>query len=176
VSCNPQQNGVAERKNRTISEAARAMMYDQNLPLSLWAEVSSTTVYIQNRCPCKALEAKTPEEVFTVIKPSVDHLRIFGSPVYVHIPKEKRTKLEPSEKKGTFVGYNETSKAYRIYIPGQKFIEVSRDVTFHKEVAFRRAKEFPCDSGEQEAPSLNSSDCHLTLKSVIFPSYGIMAH
>jgi hypothetical protein len=135
----------------------RAMMYDQNLPLSLWAEAASTAVYIQNRCPHKALEAKTLEEVFTGIKPLVDHLRIFGSPVYIHIPKEKRTKLEPSGKKGTFVGYSETSKAYRIYIPGQKFIEVSRDVTFREEAVFRRARELPCDLEEQEALPLDSS-------------------
>jgi hypothetical protein len=110
----------------TICEVARAMMYDQNFSLSLWAEAASTTVYIQNRCPHKALEEKTPEEVFIDKKPSVDHLRIFGSLVYIHVPKEKRTKLEPSGKKGTFLGYNETSKAYQIYVPGQKFIEVKR--------------------------------------------------
>jgi hypothetical protein len=94
------------------------------------------------------LEEKTLEEVFTSKKPSVDHLRIFGSPVYIHVPKEKRTKLEPSGKKGTFVGYSETSKAYRIYVPGQKYIEVSRDVTFHEEIAFRRSRELPCDTEE----------------------------
>jgi hypothetical protein len=88
------------------------MIYDQNLSLSLWAEVASIAVYIQNRCPHKALEEKTPEEVFTGKKPSVDHLRSFGNLVYIHVPNKKRTKLEPSGKKGTFVGYSETSKAY----------------------------------------------------------------
>jgi hypothetical protein len=59
------------------------------------------------------------------------------------------------------LGYSETSKAYRIYIPGQKFIEVSRDVTFHEETAFRQARELPCDSKEQEAPPLDPSDSPL---------------
>ena len=60
---------------------------------------------------------KTPEEVFTTKKPGVDHMRIFGTPVYVHMPKEKRVKLEPSGKKDIFVGYNDCSKAYRVYVP-----------------------------------------------------------
>jgi hypothetical protein len=106
-------------------------------------------------------EEKTPEEVFTGINPSIVHLRIFGSPVYIHIPKEKRTKLEHSGKKETFVGIRETSKAYRIYIPGQKFMEVSRDVTFHEEAIFRRARELPCDTEEQEAPSPEPSNSPL---------------
>ena len=56
--------------------------------------------------------------------------------MYIHVPKEKRTKMEPSGKKGTLVGYSETSKAYRIYVLGQKYIEVNRVVTFDEEVAF----------------------------------------
>ena len=111
VSYNPQQNGVVERKNRTICEVAKAMMHDIDLPSSLWTEAAGTTVYLQNRCPHFLLGDKTPEEKFTVVKPAVGHLRIFGCPVYIHVPKEKRSKLEPSRKKGIFVGYSETSKA-----------------------------------------------------------------
>jgi hypothetical protein len=75
------------------------------------------SMYVQNRSPHKILGNKTPEEVFTGKKPKVSHLRIFGYPMYIHVPKEKRMKLEPLGKKGTFVGYNETLKAYTIYIP-----------------------------------------------------------
>ena len=141
VPYNPQENGIVERKNRTICEAAKAMMFDQDLPNSLWVEATSTAVYIQNRCPHAILDDKTPEEAFSGKKPDVRHLRVFGCPVYIHVPKEKRTKMEPSSKKGIFVGYSESSKAYKIYVLGQKQIEVSRDVTFHEEVVFKRSRE-----------------------------------
>ena len=100
TSYNPQQNGVAERKNRTIMEAARAMLHDQDLPMHLWAEDAKIAVYVQNHNPHKVLMNKTPKEVFSDKKPEVIHLRIFGCPVYIHISKEKRTKLDPSGKKG----------------------------------------------------------------------------
>jgi hypothetical protein len=111
-----------------------------------------TAVYVQNRSPHKTLRNMTPEEAFTGVKPEVGHFRIFGCPVYIHVPKEKRTKLDPSGRKGTFVGYSESSKAYRIYIPGQRQIEVSRDVTFEEEVAFRRSRgsHMEIDSERQE--------------------------
>ena len=71
-------------------------------------------------------------------KPEVSHLKIFDCPVYVHIPKEKRTKLDPSGKKGIFVGYSEKSKAYRIYILGFSQIEINRDVTFDEYAGFTK--------------------------------------
>jgi hypothetical protein len=138
---NPQQNGVAERKNITIIEASKEMIHDQSLPMILWAEASMTTIYIQNMSPHQILKNMTPEEAFTVVNPEVGHFRIFGCPIYFHISKEKRSKLDPSGRKGTFVGYNESSKAYRIYIPGQRQIKVSKDLIFEEEITFRRSKE-----------------------------------
>jgi hypothetical protein len=61
-----------------------------------------------------------PEEAFTEVKPEIGHFRIFGCQVYIHVPKEKRIKLYPSSRKGTFVGYNVSLKAYQIYILGQR--------------------------------------------------------
>ena len=95
-------------------EAARTMLHYQDLPMHLWAEAARTAVYVQNHTPHRVLENKTHEEVFFGKKREVSHLRIFGCPVYIHIPKEKRMKLVPSGKKGIFMGYSEISKAYRI--------------------------------------------------------------
>ena len=66
---NPQQNGVAERKNRTIMEATRAMLHDQDLPMHLWAKVARTVMYVQNRTPHRILDNKTPEETFSEEEP-----------------------------------------------------------------------------------------------------------
>ena len=80
---------------------------------------------------------KTPEEAFKGKKPDISQLRIFGCLVYFHVPHEKISKLDTSGRKGTFVGYSETSKHYRIYILGQRKIEISRVVTFGEEATFR---------------------------------------
>jgi hypothetical protein len=112
---NPQQNNVAERKNTTIMEAVKTMIHDQDLPMCLWAKATMVAVYVQNRLSHSALGFKTSEEMFIGKKPEVSHLKIFGCPVFIHISKEKRNKLEPSGKKGIFVGYCEVSKAFRIY-------------------------------------------------------------
>jgi len=78
--------------------------------------------------------------------------------VYIHVPSNKRSKLDPSGRNGTFVGYSETSKGYRIYISGQRKIEVSRDVTFDEEVAFRKSRESHSreDKEEHEAPPVTT--------------------
>jgi hypothetical protein len=118
----------------------------------LWEKASMTIVYVHNRSPHKTLRNMTPEEASTRVKPKVGHFMIFRCPIYIHVPKEKRTKLYPSGRKCTFVGYSESSNAYRIYIPGQRQIEVSRDFTLEEEVSFMRSKGYhmEIDSERQE--------------------------
>jgi hypothetical protein len=82
----------------------------------------------------------TSEEMFTGKKPEVSHLKIFGCPVFIHIPKKKRNKLDPSGKNEIFVGYCEVSKAFRIYILGQHHIEISKDVTFDEDATLKKSK------------------------------------
>lgn len=139
----PKQNGVAKRKDRTIMEVVRSMLHDQRLPKFLWDEAKNTVVYVQNRCPHQALDSKTPEEMFTGKKPDVSHFRIFGSLVYFHVPKEIRNKLGASGKKGIFVGYSKNTKGYRIYVAGQREVEISHDVTFDEDMALSKVDNLP---------------------------------
>jgi hypothetical protein len=109
-------------------------------------------VYVQNRLSHSALGFKTPEEMFTGKKPEVSHLKIFGCPVFIHIPKEKRNKMEPSGKKGIFVGYCEVSKAFIIYIPGHRHIEINRDVTFDEYVVLKKSRRCHLEEVYEEEP------------------------
>ena len=78
--------------------------------------------------------------------------------MYIHIQKEKRTKLDPSRKKGIFVGYFEISKAYRIYFPWYKKIDISRDVTFDEDTAYNKSRKRPTeDTEEAEAPRIDDT-------------------
>jgi hypothetical protein len=95
VPYNPQQNGVAKRKIRTIVGAVRAMIHDQGLPKFLWEEACRTAVYLQNKSPHTVLGKLTLEEVFIGTKPDVSHIRIWGSVSYCRVPSEKRTKMDP---------------------------------------------------------------------------------
>lgn len=114
VPHNPEQNGAAERVNRTIIDKVRCMLTDSGLPKNVWAEAANTAVYIINRCPAEAIDFKIPEEVWTDRQVSVNHLRIFGSKVVAYIPKHKRQKLDNPGRDGVLVGYGEGQKGYRV--------------------------------------------------------------
>jgi hypothetical protein len=106
------------------------------------------TVYVQTMSPHRGLRDMTPEESFIGKEPKIGHLRIFGC----HVPQERRINLDPSSRKGVFVGYSESRKAYWIYIPRKRKIELSRDVTFEEDIAYRRSRHAESDSDEKEAP------------------------
>jgi hypothetical protein len=126
----PQQNGVAERANRAIMECARSMILAQGLELEFWGEAVNTAVYIENQCPTKTLDSKTPQEAWSGKKLDVSHLRIFGCKAFAHVPDEKRTKLESKSMPCVFLGYYQGTKAYRLMCVKTKRIIKSRDVVF----------------------------------------------
>jgi hypothetical protein len=90
--------------------------------------------------------------MFSGKKSEVNHLKIFGCTVFVHIPKEKRNKLDPSGKKGIFVGYCEVSKAFRFHIPGHHHIEISKDVTFDEDAALKKSRRCQVEQVYEEEP------------------------
>ena len=124
----PEQNGKAERLNRTLEERTRALLYDSSLSLNLWAEAMNTASYLRNLAPVAGLP-KTPWELFYGVQPDVSHLRTFGCLAYPLLPS-KRSKIAPVSNKGYLVGYERDSKAYRIYLPDISDVRVSKDVDF----------------------------------------------
>ncbi|MCO5547100.1 hypothetical protein L7F22_000542 [Adiantum nelumboides] len=126
----PQQNGVADHKNRHIAEVAQSLMSDKNMPPCYWAEAASTAVYTMNRTPIAAVHDMTLEETFTGKKPDVSHFKVFGCITYVHVPNELRTKLDPNAEKCVFIGYSFEQKGYKCYNPITRQVRVSRDVVF----------------------------------------------
>jgi hypothetical protein len=133
------------------------MIHDQDLPMCLWEEVAMAAIYVHNRLSHSVIGLKTLEKMFTGKKPKVIHLKIFGCPVFIHIPKEQRNKLDPSGKKGIFVGYCEVSKAFRIYILGQHHIEISRDVTFDEDAVLKKSKLCQLEEVYEEEPIILST-------------------
>ncbi|XLT27854.1 hypothetical protein HN873_059146, partial [Arachis hypogaea] len=126
----PQQNGVAERKNRTIMDMVRCMLKSKQMPKEFWAEAVATAVHILNKCPTKSVRDKTPEEAWSGKRPSIHHFRVFGCIAYAHVPDQLRKKLDNKGEKCIFIGYSTDSKAYKLYNPETKKVIISRDVTF----------------------------------------------
>ena len=126
----PDQNGVAERRNRTLLDMVRSMLSSSKLPRSLWSEALKTAVYILNRVPTKAVP-KTPFELWKGWKPSLRHMRVWGCPSEVRIYNPQEKKLDPRTISGHFIGYAERSKGYRFYCPSHSTrIVESRNAKF----------------------------------------------
>ncbi|RVW42708.1 Retrovirus-related Pol polyprotein from transposon TNT 1-94 [Vitis vinifera] len=118
------QNGVAERRNRTLKDMVRSMISHSTLPESLWGEAIKTAVYILNKVPSKAV-AKTPYELWTSKKPSIRHLHVWGCPVEARPYKPNEKKLDSRTMSYYFVGYSERSKGFKFYDPSiRSFFEM----------------------------------------------------
>nr|GEW91104.1 copia-type polyprotein [Tanacetum cinerariifolium] len=132
TSFSPHQNGVAERKNRTVINMVVSMMVAKNMPKKFWGEATVWSFYVLNRCPTKALTKLTPQEVWSGIKPTVQHFCVWGCLAHVHIPKQKRTQLDNKSQVCILTGVSEESKAYRLIDPHTLKVVVSKDVIFEE--------------------------------------------
>jgi hypothetical protein len=136
----PQQNGVAERKNRHLLEVARALLFSSKVPNYLWGDAVLTAAYLINRMPSKVLNFQTPINTFKECLPSTRFstdltLKIFGCTAFVHEHKNVG-KLEPRAIKCVFVGYSPTQKGYKCFDPKNKKMFVTMDVTFFENKPF----------------------------------------
>nr|CAD40363.2 OSJNBa0093P23.9 [Oryza sativa Japonica Group] len=127
----PQQNGVAERMNRTIISKARCMLSNAGLPKQFWAAAVSTTCYLINRSPSYAIDKKTPIKVWSGFPANYSDLRVFGCTAYAHVDNGK---LEPRAIKCIFLGYSSGVKGYKLWCPETKKVVISRNVVFHESV------------------------------------------
>ncbi|GJU08606.1 putative RNA-directed DNA polymerase [Tanacetum coccineum] len=130
VARTPQQNGVAERKNRTLIEAARTMLADSKLPTTFWAEAVSTACYVQNRVLVVKPHNKTPYELFKGIKPAIGFMKPFGCHVTILNTLDKLGKFDGKSDEGFFVGYSLSSKAFRVYNIRTRIVQENLHVGF----------------------------------------------
>ncbi|XP_039118034.1 uncharacterized protein LOC120253896 [Dioscorea cayenensis subsp. rotundata] len=113
VTRTPEQNGVAERKNKTVTEMAQTLLKEKSMLSEYWAEAVATAVHILNCSLTKVVEHQPPFEVLTGSKPSVDHFRVFGCLVYCYVDSQMRTKFDAKSFPAILIGYSDHSKAYK---------------------------------------------------------------
>ncbi|GJV78341.1 putative ribonuclease H-like domain-containing protein [Tanacetum coccineum] len=126
----PQQNGVAERKNRTLIEAARTMLADSLLPIPFWAEAINTACYVLNRVLVTKPQNKTPYEILIGKSPSISFMRPFGCPLTILDTLDSLGKFDGKSDEGYLLGYSTSSKAFRVYNKRTKRVEENLHIDF----------------------------------------------
>ena len=133
IPATPEQNGVAERFNRTLLDMARSMIHGAGLSKKFWGEATMSANYIRVRCSTTSVkDNKCPLELWTGIKPSIQHLRVFGCKVSVHVPDHQREKLDAHSWTGILVGYSSSQKGYRIWDSRRECVVTSQNLVFYE--------------------------------------------
>lgn len=133
----PQQNGVAERMNRTIMNKVRCMLSESGLGKQFWAESASTAVFLINKSPSSSIEFEIPDEKWTGHPPEYKTLKKFGSIANVH---SDQGKLNPIAKKGIFLGYPTGVKGLKVWLIEDRKCVVSKDIVFQEDQMYRDIK------------------------------------
>jgi transposase InsO family protein len=128
----PQQNGVAERNNRTLMDMVRSMIAGRNVPKVFWPEAIKWATHLMNRSPTLSVKDITLEEAWSGEKPAVHYFRIFGCITFAHVPDSQRINMDNKSIKCVHLGVSDESKAYKLYDPTRKKILISKDVVFEE--------------------------------------------
>ena len=151
----PQQNGVVERKNRTLIEMARTMLNEYDLPTYFWVEAINTSCYILNRVSKRPILNKTPYELWNGKTPNISYFRVFGCKCYILNTKDYLGKFASKTDVGIFLGYSNSSKAYRVFNKRTLVVEESMHVTFDETSKLDLVKGSSCVDFVGEFEKLN---------------------
>ena len=161
VAGTPQQNGVAERMNRTIQQMARAMLDDSGTPDTFWGEATHIAANILNKAHVRVNSDKTPFELWYGKPPTVKHFRVFGSKFFIKNNNEKLGKFEPRADEGIFLGYSSRSKAYKCYNKRLRKIVECIDVVINESPAAPiEEKQTTLEEEEQQTNVEEDNDVH----------------
>ena len=130
----PEQNGVAERLNRTLKSRAHAMLHHASIPVGFWPEAIAYANHVKNVSPTRALVDMVPDGAWFKRTPNIANLRVFGCTCFVHVDSQLRTTFQPRAKVAKFLGISTTSKGYLCYLLDSRTIVTSSHVTFHETV------------------------------------------
>jgi hypothetical protein len=149
----PQQNGVVERKNRTLIDMARTMLGEYKTPERFWSEAVNTVCHALNRLYLHRLLKKMSYELLTGNKPNVSYFRVFGSKCYILVKKGRHSNFAPKAVEGFLLGYDSNTKAYRVFNKSSGLVEVSSDVVFDETNGCPREQVDLDDIDEDEVPT-----------------------
>ncbi|KAH9651466.1 Integrase catalytic domain-containing protein [Citrus sinensis] len=154
----PQQNGVVERKNKSIQEMARTMLNENALPKYFWAEAVNIACYVLNRVLIRPHLNKTPYELWKDRKPNIGYFKVFGCKCFILNTKDNLGKFDPKSDVGIFLGYSNSSKAYRVYNKRTLVVEESMHVTFDESNPSSTEKGVANDDADGEVQEESSKE------------------
>jgi hypothetical protein len=128
----PQQNGVVERKNRSLLDMARTMLDEYKTPDRFWADAINTACYSINRLYIHRILKKTSYELLTGKKPNVSYFIVFGSKCFILIKRGRNSKFAPKAVEGFLLGYDSNTRAYRVFNKSTGLVKVSCDIVFYE--------------------------------------------
>jgi hypothetical protein len=149
----PQQNGVVERKNKTLIDMARTMLGEFKTPEQFWSEAVNTACHAINRLYLHRLLKKTSYELLSGNKPNVSYFHVFGIKCYILVKKGRHSKFAPKAVEGFLLGYESNTKAYRVFNKSSVLVEVSSDVVFNETDGSPRERVDLDDIDEDKVPT-----------------------
>jgi hypothetical protein len=154
----PQQNGVVERKNRTLLDMARTMLDEYKTSDRFWAEAVNTACYAINRLYLHRILKNTSYELLTGKKPNVSYFRVFGSKCFILVKRGRKSKFAPKTAEGFLLGYDSNTRAYRVFNKSSRQVEVSCDIVF-VETNGSQVEQVDLDEiSDEEAPCVRAKE------------------